>query len=173
MTDLDDFDDLEVQPDDDDEGYVRIRKDDLKQIRRAARGKGAAERELAELQREKKVRAAGLDGLSERQINALAREAGDDADNPEKLRELAVEFGWAPKPELSDDDRQRETELNGQHDAAQVANGAEPPAQRTQVPAEQINGWPADKLMRLNDQHPDLYDLVLQGEAISLPPGFN
>lgn len=171
MSDLD-FDDLELHPDDEDENYVRLRKDDVTALRKAARNRGAAEKELAEYKRRDKVRAAGLEGLSERQINALAREAGDD-DSPETLHTLAVEFGWATKPEKTDEEQRRETEIEQQTQAAQVANGATAPQQRTQVKAEDVAGWPVDKQMRLNENHPHLMDLALAGEPIDLPPGFN
>lgn len=171
MTD-DDFDDLETLPDDEDDGYVRIKKDDLKSVRKAARSAGAAREKLATYERRDKVREAGLEGLTERQIATLAREVGDD-DSPEKLRELAVEFKWAEPAEPSQEQQQTEAEIAGQSEAAAISTGAEPPAQRTQVKPEDINSWPADKLLRLNEDHPELAELVLQGQSINLPPGFN
>lgn len=172
MSDFDDFDDLELQADEESDDHVRLSKADLKRLRAAAKRAGAAERDLATYRRQATVRKAGLEGLSERQLNALAAEAGDDADDTQ-LHALAVEFGWAKAPEASVEEQQREAELNGQHQAAQVANGAEPPAQRTDIPPEDVAGWPVDKQMRLNEHHPELFELALQGQPISLPPGFN
>lgn len=168
----DDFDDIEITPDEEDDGYVRIKKDDLKSIRKAARGAGEARQKVAQYERRDKVREAGLDSLSQRQIDILAQQAGPE-DGPDKLREIAVELGWAQPAEPDEETQRREAEIAGQTEAAQVANGAEPPASRTQIPADVINSWPADKLMRLNEQHPDIAELVLQGQPISLPPGFN
>jgi hypothetical protein len=171
MTD-DDFDDLDFTPDEESDDHVRLSKADLKKLRSAARRAGAAERDLAAYKRQETVRTAGIEGLTERQINVLASEAGDD-DSPEKLRELAVEFGWATPPEPNVEDQQREAEIDAHTAAAAVANGAEPPAQRSQVPATEIAGWPVDKRMRLLDHHPDLHELALRGEPINLPAGFN
>lgn len=171
MTD-DDFDDLETLPDEDDEQYVRIKKDDLKSVRKAARTAGEARKELATYKRQDKVRAAGLEDLSERQIAVLASQAGDD-DSPEKLRELAVEFKWAEPAEPSAEAQQNEVEIAGQQQAATVSTGAEPPAQRSQVPADVVAGWTHEKQMRLEEHHPEIYELALRGEPVTLPPGFN
>lgn len=173
MTD-DDFDDLdlEITPDEEDEQYVRIKKEHLTKVRKAARGAGEARRELATYKRQETVRKAGIEGLTERQLNVLASQAGDD-DSPEKLRELAVEFGWATPPEQTEKQQQVEAEIAAHTEAAAVANGAEAPAQRSKVPATDIAAWPPDKLMRLNSDHPELYELALQGLPIDLPPGFN
>jgi hypothetical protein len=172
MTDLDDFDDLEIHGDEEDENYVRLRKEDVKRLRGAARRAGGAERELADFKRERLVRDAGIDGLSARQVAILAQQAGDDA-TPEALKDLAIELGWASKPQATEEDEQREAELAAQHQAAQVGNGAKPPLQRSEIPAEEVAGWPVDKQMRLNEAHPDLYESALQGNPVSLPPGFN
>lgn len=171
MTD-DDFDDLDLTADDESDDHVRLSKADVKRMRAAAKRAGAAEKELAAYKRQDSVRKAGIEGLSERQINAIAREAGDD-DSPAKLLEIAVEFGWAQAPEPSEEQQQTEAEIAGQTEAAAISTGAEPPAQRTQVKPEDINSWPADKLLRLNEDHPELAELVLQGQSINLPPGFN
>lgn len=168
----DDFDDLELHDDEDDEQYVRIKKADLKKVRTAARAKGTAEKELATYKQRDLVREAGIEGLTERQISVLAAEAGDNP-TPERLRELAVELHWAEPPQPTEQQQQVETEIAAQTQAATVANGAQPPHQRTQVPPEDIAAWPVDKQMRLDSQHPDLYDLALQGQPIDLPPGFN
>ena len=168
----DDFDDLEIHNDEEDENYVRLRKEDVKRLRGAARRAGAAEKELGDFKRERLVRDAGIEGLSARQISILATQAGEDA-TADTLRDLAVELGWATKPEPSEEDQQREAEIAAEQEAAQVANGAQHPQQRTQLKPEDINGWAPDKLMRLNEKHPDLYDLVLAGQPIDLPAGFN
>lgn len=167
----DDFDDLDLTDDPESDEHVRLSKADVKRLRQAARRAGVAERELSDLRREKKVRDAGLNGLSPRQIATLAREVGDD-DGPEKLREIAVEFGWASPPEPSAEQQQTDAEVNAHTQVAAIANGAEPPAQRSSVKPEDINSWPVDKQMRLNELHPDLAESVLRGEPIDLPPGF-
>jgi hypothetical protein len=176
MSDAFDLDDIEVHPDETDDGYVRIKRDDLKQIRTAARKRGEAEKQLNEYRRRDSVRDAGLTGLNERQVAALAREAGDDQ-SPENLRKIAADFGWAQaEPEPTEEQReaqeQTEREIEQHTEAAAIANGAPAVAGRTLQPSE-VNGWAPDRLMRLQKSHPDLYELVLREEPITLPAGFN
>jgi hypothetical protein len=172
--DLLDFDPdaMESIDDEDDENYVRVKKTDFVKARKAARKGQDARRTLADLQRQEQVRAAGLDGLSDRQIAVLASQAGDNPTS-ETLRELAVEFKWVEAPEPSEEQQQTDAEIDAHTQAAAVATGAEPPAQRTAIPAEAVAGWPVDKQMRLEADHPDIYERTLRGEPITLPPGFN
>lgn len=172
--DLLDFDPdaIESIDDEEDENYVRVKKTDFVKARKAARKGQDARRTLADLQRQDKVRSAGLDGLSERQIAVLASQVGDDA-STEQLHALAVEFGWAQAPEPSEEQQRNEAEIAGQTEAAAISTGAEPPAQRTQLAAQEIAAWPVDKRMRLLEQHPDIHELALRGEPITLPAGFN
>lgn len=173
MTD-DDFEDLETLPDDTDDGYVRIRKDDLKQVRRAARARGAAEKELSAYKRQDSVRKAGIDGLNERQIAALAREAEGD-ESPENLRKIAEELGFVQPadPALEREQQEIDTEIDQQAAAVAAVNGATPVNTRATVQATEVAEWPMDKLMRLDRDHPEIYELAMRGEPISLPAGFN
>lgn len=170
--DLDAIEELEDETSDD---YVRLKKSDVKQLRSAAKAKGTAERELAGYKRQDAVRKAGLKGLTERQIAVLAREAGDDQ-SPEALKQIATELGFPVNTEPSEDEQEQqqiEDEMQQQEDAAAVGTGGQSPTARTGITPEEINGWPSDRLMRLQQQHPDTYESVLRGDPITLPPGFN
>jgi hypothetical protein len=180
MSDDFDPDEIQVFEDETDDGYVRIKKDDLKKVRTAARRAGSATRELNEFRQRDtardKAKDAGLTGLNDRQVAALAREAGDDQ-SPENLRKIATDFGWAqaqaePTEEEREAQEQNEREIEQHTEAAAIANGAPAVAHRTLQPSE-VNGWAPDRLMRLQKSHPDLYELVLREEPITLPAGFN
>jgi len=171
MTD-DDFDDLETIPDDVDEGYVKLRKEDVKALRAAARKRGAAERELADYKRQEAVRAAGIDGLTERQIAVIAREAEADqsADN---LRKIAEDLGFVQQRPPSEEEQQTEQEIQAQNEAAAVTSGAPPATHQTTVRDSDVAGWGVDKRMRFLHQHPDLHERLLRGEEVTLPASFN
>lgn len=166
----DDFDDLEVTPDDEDENYVRIKRDDLKQIRSAARKRGEVEKELASYRRRDLIRDAGLDGLNDKQVDALAKLA--EAETPEAFKQMATDLGWHTPTEAAEQ-TQVEQEIAEQEQAAAVTSGAPPVNTQGQHTPEQVNDWPADRLMRLQNQHPLVYDAVLRGEPITVPAGFN
>jgi hypothetical protein len=171
-----DLDDVEAHLDEADEDYVRIRKTDWKQVKSAARRRRDEADELSNYRRQDVVRKAGLDGLNERQIAALAREAGDDQ-SPENLRQIASDFGWAtqqaaPSEEEQQEQEQTDREIAQHTEAAAIANGAPAVAHRTVTP-EEINGWAPDRLMRLQSTHPDIYELVLREQPVTLPAGFN
>lgn len=171
MTDFD-LDDIETETDPDDANYVRLKKEDVRKLRGAARRAGAAERELRDIRRVEKVRQAGLEGLNERQLNALAREAGDD-DSPETLRQIAVDFGWATPPEQTSEQQQVEAEVAATEQAVAAGSGADPAGHRTTLTPEDVNGWAVDKQMRFLNAHPDDYERLLRGEPVSLPGGFD
>lgn len=168
MTDLTvDLDDLDIQADDTDDDYVRIRKSHLNGVRDAAKAAAKHRKEADDLRREKAVTESGLKDLTAAQRQALAdlvKEPTADA-----LKAKAIELGFVPPepaaPAPSDE------ELAEHEKAAQVANGASAPAS-SQVTPEEANGWPTDRLMRLSRSHPDLYESLLRGETVSLPQGF-
>lgn len=166
----DDFDDLEVTPDEEDENYVRIKRDDLKQIRAAARKRGESEKELATYRRRDLIRDAGLDGLNDKQVEALAKLA--DTETAESFKQMATDLGWHT-PTDNAEQQEVEGEIAAQEQAAAVSSGAPPVNTTGQQTPEQVEGWPADRLMRLNAQHPLVYDAVLRGEPITVPAGFN
>ena len=168
----DDFDDLETIPDDVDDGYVKIRKEDLKSVRAAARKRGAAERELADYKRQDAVRAAGIDGLSARQVAVIAREAEADQ-SAENLRKIAEELGFVQPAPPSEEEQRTDAEIDQQNEAAAVTTGAPPANTRTTLTAQEVAEWPQDKLMRLDRSHPEIYELLLRGESITVPAGFN
>lgn len=168
----DDFDDLETLPDDVDDGYVKIRKEDLKAVRSAARKRGAAERELAAYKRQDAVRAAGIDGLSERQIAVIAREAEGDQ-SPENLRKIAEDLKFISAAPPSEEEQQVEQEIDRQQEAAAVTTGAPAAAQTLTVQPEEAAGWAVDKRMRFLNQHPQLHERLLRGEPVVLTQPFN
>ena len=168
----DEFDDLETIPDDVDEGYVKLRKEDVKALRSAARKRGAAERELADYKRQDAVRKAGIDGLSERQIAVIAREAEADQ-SPENLRKIAEDLGFVQPAPPSEEQQAVEQEIAANTEAAAVTSGAPPATHQTTVRDSDVAGWGVDKRMRLLHQHPDLHERLLRGEEVTLPPSFS
>lgn len=168
----DDFDDLETIPDDVDDGYVKIRKEDLKAVRSAARKRGAAEKELAAYKRQDAVRAAGIDGLSERQIAVIAREAEGDQ-SPENLRKIAEELNFIQQAPPSEEEQRIEGEINGQAEAVAATSGAPAATHQSKVTPADVGAWSTEKRMRLNAQHPDLYERLLREEEVVLPPTFS
>lgn len=175
MSDDFDLDNLDVHDDEQDDSYVRIRKDDLKQIRSAARKRGEStaeiQRELATYKRRDLIRDAGLKDLTDKQVAALAKLV--DEETPEKFLEEAISLGWATKPEPSEEEQRLAAEIDGQQQVVAASTGANASnVTRTLKPGD-ANGWPADKRMRLQAQHPDLYELLLREQEITLPAGFN
>jgi hypothetical protein len=166
-TDLDDFNDLDVLEDETDENYRRISKRDLDRLRDAA-DKGSKYRKKAEeLERQSAFSQAGLNDLNEAQRAALTRLVEDPS--PEKYREQAAALGFIAPPAPVEPEHTADLEAIDRQ--AAVANGAGAP-QSVQVTPDDANGWPVDRLMRLNEQHPALYDRLLSGEPITLPQGF-
>lgn len=170
----DDFDpdDIDVQNDDADEDYVRIRKSDLKKVRTAARAAGAARKELASYKRQDTVRAAGIEGLNDRQIAVIAAQAEGD-ESPDNLKRIAQELGWYTPPAPSDEERDTDAEIDAHSEAVAATSGAQPVAHRNTIPAEELASWPIDKLQRLDRNHPEIYELAMRGEPVTLPAGFN
>lgn len=162
-----DLDNLDLLDDDEDENFVRIRKTHLDQVRGAAKNSTKYQREAETLRREKAVADAGLHDLTDAQRNALT--ALVEEPTVEALKAKAAELGFietapaVPEPDAAD--------LEAIERQAAAGQGAGAPIS-TQVKPEDANGWPIDKLMRLNEQHPDLSELLKRGETITLPQGF-
>lgn len=163
----DDFDSIDVLDDEENDNLVRLGKNDLKKLREAAKEGRTARRELDGLKREKAVIDAGLQDLTPKQTAALARLVEDAT--PENLRAEAVALGWVT--EQADPDAVPAAELEVHAEMANAANGATAPASRRLEPAQAVE-WPQDKLMRFDRDHPDLYELLMRGQAIDLPAGF-
>lgn len=170
----DDFDpdDIDVQNDDTDEDYVRIRKSDLKKVRTAARSAGAAKKDLAAYRRQDTVRSAGIEGLNDRQIAVIASQAEGD-ESPENLKRIAADLGWYTPPAPSDEEQQTDAEVAAHTEAVAATSGGQPVNTRATVPAEELASWPIDKLQRLDRSHPEIYESAMRGEPVTLPAGFN
>lgn len=166
MTEVD-LDNLDLLDDEDDADYVRIRRSHLDDVRQAAKNSSKHRKEAEDLKREKAVLDAGLTGLTADQRDALSTLVKEPT--AEALRDKAVALGFIAAPPAIPDPTAEELEAHQR--AADVANGAGAPINNTVKP-EEANGWDTAKLMRLNERHPDIYELLLRGESITLPAGF-
>lgn len=166
MTDLD-LDNLDIQADDTDDDYVRIRKSHLDGVRDAAKSSAKHRKEIEGLRRDKSLAEAGLNDLTDEQraaVLALVEEPSPDA-----YRSKAQALGFIAAPPAAPEPTPDDVEAIGRQ--AQVGAGAGTPTSN-QVSPEELNGWPVDRLMRLDSQHPALYESAMRGETIELPPGF-
>lgn len=162
-----DYDDHDIDDDDDNPQVAQISKRDLAALRKAAKRAGSLEKELADFRRERAIRQAGLTDLSDRQVQALARLA--DEETPEAFKALATELGFVQPPA---DEQVPDDEIAGHEQVVAAANGAGPVASRSLGPEEAAT-WPQDKIMRFTRDHPELAELVMRGETIDVPAGFN
>jgi hypothetical protein len=168
MPDLD-LDDLEISDDPESDDHVRMNKRDVKTLRDAAKENKKIREELDGIRRDQAITKAGLTGLSEKQRSVLARVVDDPtADN---LRAEAEALGWVAPPE-PDPNAVTEAELAAHQAVAGAGTGAAGAPQIRHVKPEDCATWPMAKLMRLNNQHPDLYEKLLRDEEIDLPPSF-
>lgn len=162
MPDLDDFDDdLDDAADSADEnGYVRIKRDDLKALRKKSRRADKLERETAEWRRERAIAKAGLDKLKPAQQAALLKYA--DSDDADALKAAAEELFGAPE----------QTEVDAEvaaHAEAEAAVTGAAPANSGVLKPEDVNGWPPERLMRLNQDHPTVFEALMRGETVPAP----
>lgn len=159
MTDIDDDLDLDDTETDDGDGFVRVKRADLQALRKAQRRAAKLEKETAEWRREKAIAKAGLDHLRPSQIAALVKVCDGD-DSPEALKAAADDLFGPPDTSTA--------EIADLAAAEADVKGA-PPAASSMLTPDEVNGWPADRLMRLNTEHPTVFEALMRGETVPTP----
>jgi len=165
MPDIEDDDDLELDEIDESapDGPAKLRQA-AKRGKKAAKERDTLKADNDRLGKELAVYKAGLAGLDDKKVKAILS-AIDGEVTAEAVKKQAVDFGWA-EPETNPDEELRdEIEAHGAVSAA--AQGAGKTPATTVLKPEDVNGWPIDRQMRLMEQHPDVYERLLQGEEVS------
>lgn len=99
-------------------------------------------------------------GLSEAKKTAVLAVAGDDK-SPEALRKAAVELGYV-EPRV--DPLEQELEA---HERVENAGAGARSSAATKLDGKTVGEWPMDKQLRFKAQHPDAWDQILRGEAVT------
>lgn len=164
--DLDYDDDLDTDTTDDDaadsDGFVRMKRDDVRKLRGIERKYRKLEKATRADRAKKALDAAGLSRLTPAQAAAVARLVEDPTD-AEQLRAQAEEL-FGPAPDANDVDA--EVAAHGEAEAA-VTGAA--PANSGVLKPEDVNGWPPERLMRLNQDHPTVFEALMRGETVPAP----
>jgi hypothetical protein len=169
--DLDLHDDTDDDSTDDGDGNALIRKlrTQLKAANKRASRVDDLESEVSTLKRREQVRKAGLD-LTDAQLAALAK-VHDGDDTPEALKATAVALGWATDEGGDEQQAQVDQAAATQQRISAAQNGATA-ASNSVLKPEEVNGWATDRLMALNDKHPEIFEALMRGETVAAPIGF-
>jgi hypothetical protein len=98
--------------------------------------------------------------LPENPMSQLFRDKYDGDLTPEAVKAAAMKYGLieAEQDPLAD-------ELQAQQRMADAANGAQP--RPSQMTPEDVQEWPADRLMRFAKKYPDQWEALKRGEPVT------
>lgn len=164
-------DDLDDDYADDGDQPARITVKQLRELRRSANRAAKLAKENDGLRKRVAFTDAGLTNLNPVQQRMLL--AAVDEPNPEALREAAQAAGWyQPAETQSDEETQQAAQETDAHTTAERAVNGAGSARPNQLTPDEVNGWTADRLFRLNERHPELMEALCRGESVTLPDGF-
>lgn len=151
-------DDLTVEREDDTPLIRKLRRD-LKAAQRKGKRVDDLESKVRTLEGAQTLASAGLDKLTERQRQTLLREVGDEV-TTEKLREAAIELGWAeaePDPAEADVD---------EHDAISRAGKGAQGKGSSEITPQAAASWDHQRRREFMKQHPAEWDALKKGETV-------
>jgi len=160
MADYNDPQDLDDT--DEDQESEKPKTSGMKQLRDSFE---SAKAENSRLKRENALLKAGLGDLGGKKTQALL--AAHDGDlTAEALKATATELGFITS-EPDEAQQQADQAADAATRLADSSQGAAPSIQTGVLTPTEVNDWPPDKIMRLNEQHPDEFERLMRGETVT------
>lgn len=151
-------DDLEIDhPDDSD--LLRTLRKQLRAANKKGKRVDELETKVRTLEGERLISTAGLGNLTDRQRQMLLREVGDEI-TVEKLKEAAVELGWAEaEPDPGEQQIDEHTAISNAGRGAQGKGGSE-------ISPETVSSWDEQRRRDFRKQHPAEWESLKRGETV-------